>query len=952
MFSSIEKDIKSSEIRKKFLDFFQSKQHSIYASAPITLKDDPTLLFTNAGMNQFKNYFLGYELPTIPRVANTQKCLRVSGKHNDLEEVGVDHYHHTMFEMLGNWSFGNYPIHDQHDIQPYFKQEAIAWSWELLTKIYLLHTDRLFVTVFEGNEGEKLPKDSESFDEWKKWVPNEQHILYGGKKDNFWEMGDTGPCGPCTEIHVDLRSDQDRKKIPAQQLVNTGHPEVIEIWNNVFIQYNRKANGVLEPLPNKHVDTGMGLERLTRILQNKKSNYDTDLFEPLIRATEQICKVSYQGSNSKQDIAFRVIADHIRAIFYCIADGQLPSNVGAGYVVRRILRRAVRYYFQYLNRKESLLTHLVASMKQTVKASYYQEGHLNKNVANAPIVGNFKLLLLPQVKMQQKLDSNHTNAFDTMDLKQLDQLGDFVAKVIHEEEEAFLQTLDRGLKRLDDLMNLSIQTKKINGAQSFELFDTYGFPLDLTKLVAHEQGFDIDELGFEQAMREQKNRGKKDAALVAEDWQVVYQNKTNGRFVGYDTLSKETQVIQYRKLHAKNGDSFHIVLAETPFYAESGGQIGDTGTLFFDDEQVTVLDTKKENNLTIHYIDKLPQKLDVPCLAQVDKLQRRQTTFHHSATHLLQAALKHVLGDHVAQKGSLVTANQLRFDFTHFAKLTPEELKKVEILVNQKIQDNIPVSIQLLPKDDAIKMGATALFGEKYGDTVRVVTIDSKFSIELCGGTHVQETGHLGAFAITSETAIASGVRRITAVCGVAYQHYMREKAQLLDEVTQLFKNPANLLKTVKDIIETNSHFQNQIESYQAKELEQQKTELLTKKTESIGGYSFTGSYIPPNILSNPDQLKHLSYQIQASQKSDFNILVTNINGKAQVAIAISDALQKSKNIDANKIIKEKVASLIGGRGGGQKNLATAGGADMTKDELEEVIKVVKNKFPEIIESK
>ncbi|HAN38058.1 MAG TPA: alanine--tRNA ligase, partial [Chitinophagaceae bacterium] len=706
----------AAQIRQQFLDFFASKQHDVVPSAPIVVKNDPTLLFTNAGMNQFKDYFLGNKVPANPRIADTQKCLRVSGKHNDLEEVGVDTYHHTMFEMLGNWSFGNY-----------FKAEAIAWSWELLTEVYQLDKDRLYVTIFEGDEKEGLPRDEEAYNEWKKWIA-EDRILLGNKKDNFWEMGDTGPCGPCTEIHVDCRTPEERAAVAGKDLVNNDHPQVIEIWNNVFIQFNRLKDGSLQQLPAKHVDTGMGFERLVRVLQGKTSNYDTDVFSGTIKAIEGITSQTYTAGDDKQSVAFRVLADHIRAISFTIADGQLPSNTGAGYVIRRILRRAVRYYYSYLDYKQPLLFQLVP-----VLAAQFER-------------------VFPELHQQL----------------------DFVSKVVKEEEDAFLRTLEKGLKRINDILatEKASGSGSINGKEAFELFDTYGFPIDLTRLIAQENNLQVDEPGFEAEMAQQKARSRAATAIDTEDW-VTVNDVANTSFVGYHTTETTTKVAKYRKVKAKGKEAYQIVLEATPFYAESGGQVGDSGTLTIDGETITIYDTKKENNLFIHFADAIPAVLSGSVIAQVNTTRRHEITVHHSATHLMHAALRKVLGTHVAQKGSLVNEEHLRFDFSHFAKLTSEEIAQVEAIVNTKIRENVPVVIKEMSKDDAIAMGAMALFGEKYADTVRVVVIDPNYSIELCGGTHVGNTGELGFFAIKHETAVAAGVRRVEAVCGAAAEQYI-----------------------------------------------------------------------------------------------------------------------------------------------------------------------------------
>ncbi len=725
----------SGEIRQQFLDFFKSKGHVIVPSAPVVIKNDPTLLFTNAGMNQFKDYFLGNKPAPNPRVADTQKCLRVSGKHNDLEEVGVDTYHHTLFEMLGNWSFGDY-----------FKKEAIAWSWELLTEVYKLDKDRLYVTIFEGDTKEGLAKDEEAFNEWKKVIA-EDRILLGNKKDNFWEMGDTGPCGPCTEIHVDCRTDEERKAVAGKTLVNNDHPQVIEIWNNVFMQFNRKKDGSLEPLPAQHVDTGMGLERLVRVIQGKQSNYDTDVFTGTIAAISKIVHKDYKAGDDKESIAFRVLADHIRAISFTIADGQLPSNTGAGYVIRRILRRAVRYYYSYLDYKQPLL---------------YQ--------------------LLPIIAKQFE------NVFP-----ELNQQLDFVSKVIKEEEEAFLRTLSNGLKTIDDVMKQSQQTKIISGAAAFELLDTFGFPIDLTRLIALENNLSVDEAGFEKEMQQQKDRSRAATALETQDWVTVNDIATS-KFAGYDSLETKSKVIKYRKVSGKGKELYQIVLDTTPFYAESGGQVGDSGTLTIlsavegHDSPLTITDTKKENDLIIHFAETIPADLNGEVIATVDALRRKNITVHHSVTHLMHAALRKVLGTHVAQKGSLVNEEHLRFDFSHFAKMTDEEITAVEKLVNEKIRQNIPVVIKEMKKDDAVALGAMALFGEKYGDVVRVVIMDEKYSIELCGGTHVGHTGELGLFKIKSEGAVAAGVRRIEAVSGKAAEDLINNTFVEIGVISGLLK--------------------------------------------------------------------------------------------------------------------------------------------------------------------
>ncbi len=860
----------SSEIRQAYLDFFKGKGHAIVPSAPVVIKNDPTLLFTNAGMNQFKDYFLGNKQSPNPRVADTQKCLRVSGKHNDLEEVGVDTYHHTLFEMLGNWSFGDY-----------FKKEAIAWSWELLTQVYKLDKDRLYVTIFEGDEKEGIPKDEEAFGEWKKVIA-EDRILLGNKKDNFWEMGDTGPCGPCTEIHVDCRSDEERKTVAGSTLVNNDHPQVIEIWNNVFIQFNRKKDGSLEPLPAKHVDTGMGFERLVRVIQGKQSNYDTDVFTNTIAATQKIVNKKYNADDTKESIAFRVLADHIRAISFTIADGQLPSNTGAGYVIRRILRRAVRYYYSYLDYKQPLLHQLV------------------------PIIATQFETVFPELKAQES----------------------FVAKVIKEEEEAFLRTLDKGLKRIDAILASATSAesagKKISGADAFELLDTYGFPIDLTRLIAQENNLTVDEAGFEAEMQQQKNRSRAATALETEDW-IEVNNVAKTNFVGYDSLETKTKVVKYRKVSGKGKELYQIVLESTPFYAESGGQVGDTGTLIIHNSPLTIVDTKKENDMIIHFAESILPAMNGEVIATVDADRRKEITVHHSVTHLMQAALRNVLGNHVAQKGSLNNEDYLRFDFSHFAKVTDMEIAAVEKMVNEKIRQNIPVVIKEMKKDDAVALGAMALFGEKYGDTVRVVIMDEKYSIELCGGTHVGRTGELGLFKITSESAIAAGVRRIEAVCGKAAENYINNQSVQIRAISEQLKNPKDVVKSIENLQAENSSLKKHIEGLELRQLVAIRNELI-HKDEIINNVTFIGDIVE---VSSADNLKKLCFDLKTKLHDYVAVLCANIDGKPFVAVGISDTVVAAKNLDAGKIIKEHIAPLIKGGGGGQKTLATAGGQEV-----------------------
>lgn len=866
----------SADIRKAFMDFFRSKGHEIVPSAPIVIKNDPTLMFTNAGMNQFKDYFLGNKKAPHPRVADTQKCLRVSGKHNDLEEVGVDTYHHTMFEMLGNWSFGDY-----------FKKEAIAWSWELLTEVYKIPKGKLYVTVFGGDEKEKLPKDDEAIAEWKKYVAGDRVLLFG-RKDNFWEMGDTGPCGPCTEIHVDCRSDAERKAVDGKTLVNRDHPQVIEIWNNVFIQFNRLKDGSLELLPAKHVDTGMGLERLVMVLQEKTSSYDTDVFTGTISEAEKITGKKYDYSDSKQAIAFRVIADHIRAIAFTIADGQLPSNTGAGYVIRRILRRAVRYYYSYLDYKQPLLNQLILGLSLQFK------------------------YVFPELYKQ----------------------AEFVMKVIKEEEEGFLRTLEKGLKRIDDIIN-SASSKQIEGKDAFELYDTYGFPLDLTKLIAAENNLVVDEKGFEAEMKQQKDRSRAATTVDTEDW-IILKEGTN-KFVGYDSLEAKAKILKYRKVKAKGKESYQLVLDKTPFYAESGGQVGDQGKLIINNEELIIIDTKKDNDLIIHFVESIPADLSGEVIAKVDASKRKSTQLHHSATHLLHAALRKILGTHVTQKGSLVNEEHLRFDFSHFAKLTDDEISKVEALVNEKIRENIPVVTKEMKKEEALKMGAMALFGEKYGDLVRVVIIDPSYSVELCGGTHVGSTGELGLFKLTSESAIAAGVRRVEAICGKMAEEFVNQQINLLGNIQEALKNPKDIQKAVENLLAENAELKKHLEAMEARQLVIIRNELL-QKDEIINGVNFVGDIVEVN---NPDALKKLCFDLKNHLRDHVAVLCVNINGKPFVAVGISETVVAAKNLDAGKIIKEHVAPLINGGGGGQKTLATAGGSDISN--LEQVIEKVKS---------
>lgn len=851
------------EIRQAFLDFFKSKGHTIVPSAPIVIKNDPTLLFTNAGMNQFKDFFLGNKTPEFKRAADTQKCLRVSGKHNDLEEVGVDTYHHTMFEMLGNWSFGNY-----------FKKDAIAWAWELLTEGYKIDKNRIYVTIFEGDKNEDLEKDVEAYEEWTKWIVAER-ILTGNKKDNFWEMGETGPCGPCSEIHVDCRSEEEMSNTDGRTLVNADHPQVIEIWNLVFMQFNRKKDGTLEKLPSTHVDTGMGFERLVRVLQGKTSNYDTDIFTETIEVVEKITGKKYDFSDSKQAIAFRVIADHIRAISFAIADGQLPSNTGAGYVIRRILRRAVRYFYSYLDYKSPLLFQLVPHLAQQFNGVF------------------------SELKKQES----------------------FVGRVIREEEEGFLRTLELGLKRIESLIaEKTTQSKKqIAGTAAFELYDTYGFPIDLTHLIASEQGLSVDESGFNLAMQQQKERARKATAIDAEDW--IELEEGQNKFVGYDDLLLETKVLKYRKVAAKNKTRYQVVLETTPFYAEMGGQVGDTGMLTFGKEKIPVVDTQKENDLIVHWTESLASDMTIPVMAKVDFERRLEIMYNHTATHLLHAALKKVLGSHVNQKGSLVSPDILRFDVSHFTKITDDELKLVSDIVNEKIRENIPVVIKEMPKAEALKTGAMALFGEKYGDLVRVVTIDPTFSVELCGGTHVGHTGMIGLMVITSESAVAAGVRRVEALTGGSAMRYLAAMLQEHKAAAALLKSKEPL-KSIEKLISDKLVLEKKLEVFEAKERSRQAKELF-EKAENLAGINFVAAHLN---CDNPEELKKTAFELNALSDKVVAVLTSDIHGNASVAVLVSELIVKEKGLDAGKIIKETIAPIIQGGGGGQKTLATAGG--------------------------
>ena len=853
----------SSEIRKTFLDFFKSKQHTIVPSAPIVVKGDPTLMFTNAGMNQFKDWFLGNQPAKYRRVADTQKCLRVSGKHNDLEEVGVDTYHHTMFEMLGNWSFGD----PNNPNAGYFKKDAIAWAWEILTEVYKLPKDRLYVTVFEGDMKENLSFDEESNACWKQHI-DDSRILMGNKKDNFWEMGDTGPCGPCSEIHVDLRSDDERKKTDGKILVNTGHPLVIEIWNNVFMEFNRKADGTLEKLPARHVDTGMGFERLCMAIQQKKSNYDTDIFQPTINYIEAMSGIKY-GSTEQTDIAMRVLSDHIRAIAFTIADGQLPSNNKAGYVIRRILRRAVRYSFTYLNFK-------------------------------TPFIHRLTPLLAEQFK----------DVFPEL----FEQKG-FVQKVIKEEEQSFLRTLETGIRRFDQYKD-----SVIDGEFAFELYDTYGFPIDLTQLIARERNMQVDMDGFNQCLEQQKERSRAASAVDAEDW-VILENGES-QFIGYDNTSAEVNIIKYRKVKSKNKEQYQLVFNQTPFYAESGGQVGDTGFLQNEKEKIFITDTKKENNQIIHLSDKLPLDLKADFVATVNSSRRRKITANHSATHLMHAALKQILGNHVVQKGSLVNDEHTRFDFAHFAKVTDEDIAKIEQMVNEKIRENIALDERRnVPLEEAKSMGATALFGEKYGDYVRVIIFDPAFSMELCGGTHVNATGEIGLFKIVSETAVAAGVRRIEAITSVEAEKYITHQLTQLNTIKSELKNPKDIVVRVKELLYENEMLQKQIDSFVHEKAQYIKGELL-KNVKLKNNINVIAQKID---LTNVEAIKNISFELRNQLPDSFILLASESEGKAMLSLIISDQLVQSGKLNATTIIRS-ISKHIQGGGGGQPFYATAGG--------------------------
>ena len=855
----------SKEIRNQFLDFFKEKGHKIVPSAPMVIKDDPTLMFTNAGMNQFKEFFLGNTVAKNPRIADSQKCLRVSGKHNDLEEVGKDTYHHTMFEMLGNWSFGDY-----------FKKEAIQWAWEFLTEVCKIDKNSLYVSVFEGSDdADNLKMDTEAFDLWKTIVP-EDRIIMGKKKDNFWEMGDQGPCGPCSEIHVDIRSAEEKAKVAGASLVNADHPLVVEIWNLVFMQYNRKADGILESLPAKHVDTGMGFERLCMALQGVESNYDTDVFTPIIREIETITNSKYgnvEGSGEEIDIAIRVIADHIRAVSFAIADGQLPSNTGAGYVIRRILRRAIRYGFTFLDTKRPFMYRLVNVLSDTMGDAF------------------------PELKQQRQLIEN----------------------VIKEEEHSFLNTLEQGLVLLDSIISKT-SGKEVEGRKAFELYDTYGFPIDLTALILGEKGYTLDEEGFEKAMQEQKDRSKSASATSKEDWTILTDDLEQ-EFVGYDLLEANVNLVKYRKISSKkDGEQYQMVFNLTPFYAEGGGQVGDKGYLEASDGDVVyIVDTKKENNEIVHFTKNLPKKINGTFKAVVDKKQRQRTEANHTATHLLHQALREVLGTHVEQKGSAVHSKYLRFDFSHFSKLTVEELRAVENFVNARIEGRLPFEEnRSVPMEEALAAGAMALFGEKYGDAVRTVRFGQ--SIELCGGTHVKNTADLWHFKIKSEGAVAAGIRRIEAITFDAVKDFYFENNRMLFEIKDALNNAQDPLKAVTALQEENAKLKKEVEQFLKDKTKNLKGELANQ-LEEVNGVQFLAKKVDLDAAG----IKDLSFELGSNKDNLFLLFATEQNGKALLSCYISKQLVTSKNLNAGTIVRE-LGKYIQGGGGGQPFYATAGG--------------------------
>lgn len=868
----------SKEIRSSFKDFFKEKGHQIVPSAPMVIKDDPTLMFTNAGMNQFKDIILGNAPVKYQRVADSQKCLRVSGKHNDLEEVGHDTYHHTMFEMLGNWSFGDY-----------FKKEAIEWAWEYLTGVLKLEKDRLYVTVFEGSPEEGLLRDDEAAEFWMKYLP-EDRIINGNKKDNFWEMGETGPCGPCSEIHMDLRPDEERKKVDGLILVNRSHPQVIEIWNLVFMQYNRKADKSLEPLPAKVIDTGMGFERLCMAVQGKLSNYDTDVFQPIIKKIGELTNSDY-GKDEKKDIAMRVIADHIRTIAFSITDGQLPSNAKAGYVIRRILRRAVRYGYTFLGQHHPFMYKLIPTLIETMGEAY------------------------PELEQQQTL----------------------IGKVMKEEEESFLRTLETGIKLLDkQIADTRAKGNKIlNGVDAFTLYDTYGFPLDLTELILKENDMTVDEEGFKTEMQKQKDRARNAAAVETGDWVTVRDGEA--QFVGYDLVESETRILRYRKVKQKNKEYYQIVLEVSPFYAEMGGQVGDSGWLKDGDEKIEIFDTKRENNLAVHLTNKLPSDITAVFTAKINTKNRTATESNHTATHLLHEALREVLGRHVEQKGSYVSPQVLRFDFSHFQKMTDEEIRKVEKMVTAKIRENLTlVENRHVPIAEAKAMGAMALFGEKYGDDVRVVRFGN--SIELCGGTHISSTGRIGSFRIINESSIAAGIRRVEAITAEACEEYFYTQQDILQEMKVIFNNAPNLVQTIRKFIEENAEMKKQVEEYIKEKTVQIKERVISQKQDinGISLYTLRGHF-------PPDMVKDIAFQIKG-QFTDHSAFIgaTDVEGKPTLTLMLSDDLV-SQGLNASLIVREAAKHIQGG-GGGQPHFATAGGknADGLAKSMEEIVTKLK----------
>jgi len=847
------------EIRQQYLDFFKGKEHEVVPSAPMVIKGDPTLMFTNAGMNQFKDAFLGNVEPSSQRITDTQKCLRVSGKHNDLEEVGHDTYHHTMFEMLGNWSFGNY-----------FKKEAIAWAWELLTEVYGLEKDRLYVTVFEGDPSENLERDNEAAENWKNFVA-EDRILNGNKKDNFWEMGATGPCGPCSEIHMDLRDEEERNRPDGAELVNQDHPQVVEIWNLVFMEFNRQADGGLKALPAKHVDTGMGFERLCMALQGKQSNYDTDVFQPLIQKLSKLSSIPY-GQAEKSDIALRVIADHVRAVSFAIADGQLPSNNGAGYVIRRILRRAIRYGFSYLNLKEAFIHKLVSILSEQMQDFF------------------------PEIREQAAL----------------------VEKVILEEEQSFLRTLEQGLNRLEQI-RCETESHKVDGGKVFELYDTFGFPPDLTALILKENGMSFDQSSYEAEMKKQKERARSATKVDTGDW-VVLEEDDREEFIGYDHHQAKVRITRYRTVKAKNKESYQIVLNLTPFYPEGGGQVGDSGKLISASEELKIFDTKKEHGLIIHFSDTLPENPRAEFQAVVNDSRRKVTSLNHTATHLLHQALREVLGTHVEQKGSLVHPDYLRFDFSHFSKLEDTEIAQIEKLVNERIRANFALEeFRNIPIEEAQDMGAMMLFGEKYGDTVRAIKFGE--SIELCGGIHVGASGEIGLFSISSEGAVAAGIRRIEALTGDSAREYLRNKASLLSELQRELKNPKDPLGGLQKLKEENTQLKKQIEAFQQAQAAQER-KAWQAAMENTNGFE---RLILETSL-DAKSIKDALFQLKSQYPRLIAVVAAQANGKANLAVAIGDELLKEKDWKAGMLVKE-LAAEIGGGGGGQPGFAMAGGS-------------------------